>query len=135
MARCRRTWLSGGHANQPTWILTQALPQHSVRGFPQGARETAIIDGLRVDGLRFDIIQPQGCSCLYRRSRMEARGLDLWNASSRQHYGLSVVNSLKRDLTRSVREFDERTTVFNSQLTTVCLPLASHSHALPTTQP
>ena len=52
-----------------------------------------VLETIPVDGLFFDIVQPQPCACRYCREGMEQSGLDPSDANSRMKYGLKVINS------------------------------------------
>ena len=71
-----------------------------------------VLETLPADGIFFDIVQPQDCSCRYCRAKMKAEGIEPSDATARQRFGLRSVNDFKRSMTRFVREFDEGCTIF-----------------------
>ena len=71
-----------------------------------------VLQTLPTDGIFFDIVQPQDCSCRYCRAKMKAEGIEPSDATARQRFGLRSVNDFKRSMTRFVREFDEGCTIF-----------------------
>lgn len=71
-----------------------------------------VMETLPVDGIFFDIVQPQDCSCKYCRAGMEEEGLEPSDSQARKKYGLKIVNSFKIDMTNFVRQFNEDCTIF-----------------------
>ncbi len=71
-----------------------------------------ILDILPVDGLFFDIVQPNDCSCAYCRREMLDRNLDPADAVARQEFGRQTVNRFKQDMTRFVRQSNADCTLF-----------------------
>ena len=71
-----------------------------------------VLQTLPTDGIFFDIVQPQDCSCQYCRARMKAEGLEPSDAAARQRFGLRSVNDFKRSMTQFVRQFNEGCTIF-----------------------
>ncbi len=71
-----------------------------------------ILETLPTDGIFFDIVQPQDCSCYHCRKAMEEKGLNPSDQAARQGYGLQVVNEFKRDMTRFVRLYSRDCTIF-----------------------
>ncbi|HIE30744.1 TPA: beta-galactosidase [Candidatus Poribacteria bacterium] len=71
-----------------------------------------VLETLPTDGLFFDIVQPQDCSCKYCRAEMEAEGLEPSDPEERRQYGLKIINNFKRDMTAFVRKFNEDCTIF-----------------------
>ncbi|MFQ6040002.1 MAG: beta-galactosidase trimerization domain-containing protein [Candidatus Poribacteria bacterium] len=71
-----------------------------------------VLETLPTDGIFFDIVQPQDCSCKYCRAGMEAEGLEPSDPGARRQYGLKIINNFKRDMTAFVRKFKEDCTIF-----------------------
>ena len=71
-----------------------------------------VLETLPVDGLFLDIVTPMDCSCRYCRAGMEAKGLEPSDPETRRRYGLQVVNSFKRDMTRFVRQLNQDCTIY-----------------------
>lgn len=71
-----------------------------------------VLETLPTDGIFFDIVQPQPCSCKYCRAEMEAAGLEPADAEVRQQFGLQTINNFKRDMTAFVRQFNPDCTIF-----------------------
>lgn len=76
------------------------------------AHTQEVLETLPVDGIFFDIVQPQDCSCRFCRLGMEAEGLDPADAQARQAYGLRILNNFKQDLTAFVRRFNPDCSIF-----------------------
>ena len=71
-----------------------------------------VLETLPVDGLFFDIVAPQDCSCIYCRAGMKAEGLEPSDPGVRTQYATKVVHGFKADMTRFVRQFNEDCTIF-----------------------
>ncbi|MBT6148729.1 MAG: beta-galactosidase [Gemmatimonadetes bacterium] len=71
-----------------------------------------ILQTLPTDGLFFDIVQPNDCSCYQCRQDMIAEGLDPADATQRRAFGLRTVNEFKRDMTAFVRQHNADCTIF-----------------------
>jgi len=71
-----------------------------------------VLETLPVDGIFFDIVSPQECSCSRCRAGMEAEGLDPSVSEVRKQYGIRVLNNFKRDMTKFVRQFNKECTLF-----------------------
>ncbi len=65
-----------------------------------------------VDGLFFDIVGDQDCSCPRCRAEMLDRGLDPADEAARQAFGREVINRFKADMTAYVRRHSEDCTIF-----------------------
>lgn len=62
-----------------------------------------ILETLPVDGLFFDILHPQDCSCRHCIAAMDAAGLDPADAAQRQTFGAGVTADWVREMTAFVR--------------------------------
>jgi len=71
-----------------------------------------VLQTLPVDGIFFDIVSPQPCTCTKCRAEMEADGQDPSDAETRMRHGVKVLNSFKRDMTRFVRKWNKDCTIF-----------------------
>ncbi len=71
-----------------------------------------VLETLPTDGIFFDIVGMQDCSCAYCRFSMEAEGLDPSSDEARKRYALKVLFSFKMDMTRFVRQFNKACTIF-----------------------
>jgi hypothetical protein len=71
-----------------------------------------VLETLPTDGIFFDIVQPQPCSCRYCRAKMEAVGLEPSDAETRWQFGLHTINNFKRDMTAFVRQFNRNCSIF-----------------------
>lgn len=67
---------------------------------------------LPVDGLFFDIVQPQEDSSYFSRQQMLEIGLDPSLVEDRQAFGLEVINTFKRDMSAFIRSLDKDCTIF-----------------------
>ena len=50
-----------------------------------------ILESLPTDGIFFDILMPQDCSCVCCRRSMKERGIDAADGAARKQFGLQVV--------------------------------------------
>jgi hypothetical protein len=71
-----------------------------------------VLETLPTDGIFFDIVAPQECSCKYCREGMIDAGLDPTDPQVRRDYATSVVNNFKRDMTGFVRQFNQDCSIF-----------------------
>ena len=71
-----------------------------------------VLDTLPVDGLFFDIVQPNDCACAHCRAGMLSEGLDPADDEARRAYGLRVVNGFKHAMTEMVRLANADCTIF-----------------------
>ena len=71
-----------------------------------------ILEYLPTDGLFFDIVKPNDCSCHYCRSSMENEGIDPSDPKARRGYGLNLINGFKQDMTNFVRQYNKECTIF-----------------------
>ncbi|MBS1251682.1 MAG: hypothetical protein MAG451_00715 [Anaerolineales bacterium] len=71
-----------------------------------------VLETLPADGIFFDIVQPQDCSCKYCRAEMEAAGLEPSDAEARRRFGLQTINNFKREMSAFVREFGADSSIF-----------------------
>jgi hypothetical protein len=71
-----------------------------------------ILDTMDVDGLFFDILNPQNCCCFACRSDMLARGLDPADAGDRRAFGVEVLSRFKNEMTAMIRTTHPEITVF-----------------------
>lgn len=71
-----------------------------------------VLETFPVDGIFFDIVGPQDCSCRRCREAMEAEGLEPADEDTRLHYGLKVINEFKRKMTAFIRQFNKNCTIF-----------------------
>jgi hypothetical protein len=71
-----------------------------------------ILETLPTDGIFFDIVQPQDCSCRHCRAGMVAEGLEPSDEEARGEYGLKVVNTFKHHMTHFVRQLNAECTIF-----------------------
>jgi len=71
-----------------------------------------VLETLPTDGIFFDIVNPQDCSCKYCRAGMEAEGIDPSDAQARRNYGVKVINEFKMNMTEFVRQFNKDCTIF-----------------------
>ena len=65
-----------------------------------------------VDGLFFDIVQDQDCSCTACRLEMLAQGLDPSSDGERRTFGQGVTDRFKRDMSAHVRSHSQECTIF-----------------------
>ena len=65
-----------------------------------------------VDGLFFDIVQDQDCSCSACRQEMLARGIDPSCEAERQAFGQEVTDRFKRAMSAHVRGHSQDSTIF-----------------------
>lgn len=65
------------------------------------ARE--LLERYDCDGLYFDFIRPDDCSCPWCRRSMTRRGLDPTDRATRLAFGLDVINSFEKEITAFVR--------------------------------
>lgn len=64
-----------------------------------------LLERFELDGLYFDFIRPDDCSCVWCRRSMDERGLDASDERVRRAFGLEVINSFEKemfDLVRSI---------------------------------
>jgi len=71
-----------------------------------------VLETVPTDGIFFDIVQPQDCSCIHCRAGMLAAGLDPADPAARCAFGLQVVNRFKAEMTAFVRQFNPDCTIF-----------------------
>lgn len=71
-----------------------------------------ILETLPVDGLFFDIVSPQDCSCRFCREGMAKLGLTPSDASVRKQFGLDSINKFKVEMTQFVRTYDKDCSIF-----------------------
>jgi len=71
-----------------------------------------VLQTLPTDGIFFDIVGPQDCSCRYCREGMLEKGLEPSDAQVRKAYGLEIINNFKHDMTRFVRKYNKDCTIF-----------------------
>jgi hypothetical protein len=71
-----------------------------------------VVETLPTDGIFFDILLLQECSCRYCREGMRAAGLEPTSSADRRRYGLESLNRFKADMTRFVRRFNPDCTIF-----------------------
>lgn len=102
--------ISGTPPYEPGFYRTLCLNTAYV-GFLR-AHVDELLATLPVDGLFFDIVQPQDCSCAMCRADMRAAGIDPSDGPARRLFGLRVMNRFKQEMTRFVRERNADCTVF-----------------------
>ena len=102
--------LQGTPPNEPGFYRLQCL-NSPYRDFLK-AHVKDIFESVPVDGLFFDIIKPNDCSCPRCRRAMVQRALDPANAKHRQQYGLDVMYEWMREMSAFVRGFDKNATIF-----------------------
>ncbi|WP_248924452.1 alpha-amylase family protein [Paenibacillus hamazuiensis] len=71
-----------------------------------------ILDMFEVDGLFYDIVKTEECSCNYCRAGMVEKGLDPRSASDRLLYATEMMDDFKRDMTSFIREYNKDCTIF-----------------------
>lgn len=71
-----------------------------------------VLETLPTDGIFFDIVAPQECSCKYCREGMIAEGLEPSNPGVRMEYATRVVNNFKHDMTNFVRQYNKDCSIF-----------------------
>lgn len=71
-----------------------------------------VLETLPTDGIFFDIVNPQDCSCKYCRAGMEAEGIEPSDPQARRNYGVKVINEFKLNMTEFVRQFNKECTIF-----------------------
>ncbi len=71
-----------------------------------------VLETLPVDGIFFDIVSPQDCSCKYCRQGMESEGLEPSDSQVRRDYGLRILNQFMIDMTNFVRKYNKECTIF-----------------------
>ncbi len=65
-----------------------------------------------VDGLFFDIVQDQDCSCTACRQEMQSRGMDASCDAERQSFGREVTDRFKQAMSGHVRSHSQDCTIF-----------------------
>ncbi|MYC93874.1 MAG: beta-galactosidase [Caldilineaceae bacterium SB0661_bin_32] len=115
---------------QPQWL--QVAADGSIQGqkpyeagfYAKLCLNTPYVDFLRahvddmfaclpaVDGLFFDIVQDQDCSCPACRHEMLARGIDPASDADRQAFGQGVTDRFKRAMSAHVRSHSQDCTIF-----------------------
>ena len=116
--------------NQPQWL--QVAADGSIQGqkpyqagfYAKLCLNTPYVDFLKahvddmfaclpaVDGLFFDIVQDQDCSCPACRQEMLARGIDPASDADRQSFGQEVTDRFKRAMSAHVRNHCPDCTIF-----------------------
>jgi len=76
------------------------------------AHTAEVLQAFSTDGIFFDIVSPQDCSCRYCRAGMQARGLDPSNAVVRRAYGVQVLDEFMHDMTAFVHDLNPDCTIF-----------------------
>jgi len=71
-----------------------------------------IFNSVPVDGLFFDAVGPQDCSCRYCREGMEAEGLDPADPEVRWQYGVKISDRFKQEVSELIRRHDKNATIF-----------------------
>jgi hypothetical protein len=71
-----------------------------------------VLTSLPTDGLFFDIVQVQPCSCRWCRQGMIDAGMDPSDAAQRQAYFTGVIGRFEADMTRFVRRLNKDCTIF-----------------------
>jgi hypothetical protein len=71
-----------------------------------------VIDTLPTDGVWFDIVAPQDCSCRWCLEGMQATGLDPADPAARQAYGREVMKTFVHDMTAFVRDLHDDCLIF-----------------------
>ncbi len=71
-----------------------------------------VFDMFPVDGLFFDIVSPDDCSCKYCVAGMRKKGLDPSCENDRWVWGRHMINDWKREMSAFVRSFDKDATIF-----------------------
>ena len=71
-----------------------------------------ILESLPTDGIFFDILMPQDCSCVCCRRSMKERGIDAADGAARKQFGLQVVVDFINEMTRFVRRFNDHCSVY-----------------------
>ncbi|NLE45429.1 MAG: beta-galactosidase [Chloroflexi bacterium] len=71
-----------------------------------------VMETLPVDGIFFDIVAPQDCSCMYCQAAMTGEGLDPADPIVRREYGVRLVDDFKRDMSAYVHAFNSDCTIF-----------------------
>lgn len=71
-----------------------------------------VIQSLPVDGLWFDIVMPQDCSCMYCRKSMKQKGINPLDRGARIKHGLEVISNFKTDMTRFARSLVKNPLIF-----------------------
>ena len=66
-----------------------------------------VLNNLPVDGLWFDIVFPDVCSCRFCRNELLERGLDPARAEDRERQSLEVIDRFRLDMTRFVRKINK----------------------------
>ncbi len=97
--------LQGTPPNEPGFYRLQCL-NSPYRDFLK-AHVKDIFDSVPVDGLFFDIIKPNECSCPRCRRAMVQQGLDPANAKQRLKYGFDVMYEWMREMSAYVRSLDK----------------------------
>ncbi|MFC1714254.1 beta-galactosidase trimerization domain-containing protein [Candidatus Poribacteria bacterium] len=71
-----------------------------------------VLETLPTDGIFFDIVAPQECSCAYCRKGMAEEGLEPSDAQARLQYATKIVKNFRLDMTRFVQQFNEDCSIF-----------------------
>ncbi len=74
-----------------------------------------VLETLPTDGLFFDIVMPQDCSCGYCRAEMEARGINAADAQARRAFGRQTINDFRIEMTRFVHRLNPECSIFYNQ--------------------
>ncbi len=76
------------------------------------AHTAEVLETFPTDGLFFDIVQAQDCSCFACTAGMAAGGLDAEDAAIRRAYGAQVIDEFVHDMTTFVRQYHADCTIF-----------------------
>jgi hypothetical protein len=79
------------------------------------AHTREVLETMPVDGIFFDIVQPQDCSCRYCRARMKALGIDPAADEARKQFGRRTIDDFRIEMTHFVRQFNSRCSIFYNQ--------------------
>ena len=76
------------------------------------AHTQEVLEMMPVDGIFFDIVQPQSCSCSRCRGGMLAAGLDPSDPGDRTRFGRDVIRKFTAEMTAFVHERSPEATIF-----------------------
>lgn len=76
------------------------------------AQTQEVLETLPVDGIFFDIVKINDCSCRYCVAGMQEEGLDPTRQEDRLKYAKMLIDEFKMDMTRFVRRFNSNCTIF-----------------------
>lgn len=71
-----------------------------------------VMENFDVDGIFYDIVKVEECTCKYCQAGMKEQGLNPANAEDRKQYAQSMINDFKREMSQFVHKYNEDCTIF-----------------------